>query len=491
MVYPAGQTIQIRDGGIGLVSSQAALPLVVGVCSGGTATTLYQFTDPNQLKDTLGHGPGVELGLPVVTEAGGCLFLKTAASTAGVAGAVTKTAIGVSTGTVTVAGAPRDAYRVLIEIRVSGTVGAGKFRYALDRYSAVASATPTAYTFTEEITIPSGGTYAVPNTNLTLTFVPGAGANFFLAGDYHAFDCTAPHYTTSDLGAAITALLTQIGARKIRKVFFAGKNATSSAGATMAAAIATHMNTLKAAQFYGRAVMDMGEDVAATAKTSFASFANDRVQVVWGNADVATLNTFPGWGFPRYPAMLPVSERAAGADLSENLGRKASGTLRGVKAIYGDEGAQTAFSEADKITTLRTYRGDAGFYITNGYLRSPSGSDFQYWDWGCTIDEICETIVTAQDKWLLKKLRSLTDGTGKIDSRDAARIESAVRAALKAKLLDPVNVEGYKAHVSGLSYVVDRTNDYLSTRTFMSACVAVPLVPAETISTQVGFARSL
>jgi hypothetical protein len=487
MVYPPGQTLTIRDGGIGLLSTQTALPLVVGVSSSGTADTLYQFTDPNELKDDLGHGPGVELALPVMREAGGCLFLKCTAGSAGSNGAVTVTRIGTSTGTITVAvGAPRDSYRVLVEITFTGTVGAGKFRYSLDRYAAGA-----AYTWSEEITIPAGGVFAVPNAGFSITFVPGAGAVFFQDGDLFSFDSTAPHYTTTNLGTAMTALLATIGSRKIRKVFFSGRNATSSAGATMAAAIATHMATLESLGYYGRALMDMGTDAAATAKTSFASFANARVAPVYGDAAVTTMNSFAGWGTPRYPALIPVATRAAGADLSENLGRKASGSLVGVVAIYNDEGTNTSFSEADKIITLRTYRGENGFYITNGYLRSPSGSDFLYWDWGCTMDEICETISEAERKWLLKKLRVVADGTGHLDSRDAARVESAVRAALKSKLLDPTNIEGYKGHVSAVSYSVDQTNDFLATRTLISAAAAVPLPPAETIESQVGFARSV
>lgn len=488
MVYPAKQTLSVPDGQIGLSSPRTALPLVVGVSSGGSANTLYQYTDPQQAKSDLGHGPGLELTLAAIQATGGALFLKTASTTAGAASAVTKTAVGSSTGEITTSGEPRDAYLVTIEITVSGTLGAGRFRYTLDG----------GFSQSEEITIPSGGTYVLGPTGITLTFAAGAGPVFFEAGDSHTFTCTAPQYTTSDLSTAWTALLQQIGNRKIRRVGFSGRPASASAGATMAAAIATHMATLEGRNHFARAMMDVGADSASNVRSSFASFADTRVGLAFGQAHVITFNAYAGWTVPRISAAAVLSERMFGTDISENLGRKAA-PLRGVVAIrdvvggtWGhDEGVNPQFTEADKINTLRTYDGEEGFFATNGYLKSPSGSDFLYIDWGLTIDEICDTVYDAQQKWLLKKVRVLSDGTGRIDPRDAVRIENAVRAQLKARILDPLTVEGFPGHVSALAYAVDRENNLLSTRELRSAANAVPLPPVEGISTTVGFARSV
>src|SRR5690606_42156733 len=57
-----------------------------------------------------------------------------------------------------------------------------------------------------------------------------------------SFSTTAPHYTTSDLTSAKAALLQQIGARRIRRVFFTGRNADTGDGASMAAAVATFID---------------------------------------------------------------------------------------------------------------------------------------------------------------------------------------------------------------------------------------------------------
>jgi hypothetical protein len=485
LTYPSGQTITVRDGGIGLSDSGAKYPLVVGSCSSGTANTLYFATNQNSLRDTLGHGKAVELALPCITAQGGVLVLKTATSTAGAAGAVTKTAVagGTGTGTVTVAGAAYDDFQVKVRIKSTGTVGTGRFDYSLD-------ASGDSPTYSEELTIPSGTTYVIPGTNLTLTFVVGGGPVFFASGDSHTFACTAPQYTTSDLGTAWTALLAALGSYRISKVFFTGRSASASAAATMEAAVATHMASLESRKRWARAMMDAGNDTAANVISSFAAVSNSRVALAFGQADVTTLNPHAGYGTPRQSAAFVLSERAAQADLSENLGRVASGSLRCSK-ITADEGVTQSFIESHKINTLRTYDGQAGFYSTNGYLKSASGSDFIYWDWGTVLDEICSTVYDAQQPWLLRKVRVLSDGTGRIDPRDAVRIEAAVRAALKAKITDPKNAEGFNGHVSDIEYVVDLTNDVLRTRQLKSTVRAVPLAPLESIATEIGFTGSI
>lgn len=485
MTYPASQTINVRDGGIGLPSSGAIYPLVVGTCSGGTANTLYFSTNPNSLSDLLGQGPGVELGLPMINARGGVLLLKPAASTAGAAGAVTKVAQSTSTGTITVAGAPYDAYQFKARIKSTGALGVARFDFSLDALGASPS-------FSDEITVPSGGTYAIPNTNLTLTFVPGGGPILFENGDTHSFACTAPQYTTADLATAIAALLQALGSYIIEDVYFTGRSASAAAGATMAAAIATHMSSLEARRRWARAMMDVGADTSANVITSFGSFAANRVAVAYGQADIVSLNPNApqGWSVPRQSAAFALSERAAGADLSENLGRTSSGLLR-VSAILNDEGSNQQFIESHKINTLRTYDGENGFFSTNGYLKSGSGSDFLYWDWGRVIDRLCRVVYSAQQRWMLRKVRTLLDGTGAIDPRDARRIETMVRTDLKDEILDAITVEGFASHVSGLEYVVDLTANALKTRNLKSTLRAIPLPPIEGFTTDIGFTTSL
>ena len=53
-----GVNVTIRDGALGSVAGLGSdACAVVGVCTGGTPNTVYQFTDIQTLKDTLAVGP--------------------------------------------------------------------------------------------------------------------------------------------------------------------------------------------------------------------------------------------------------------------------------------------------------------------------------------------------------------------------------------------------------------------------------------------------
>lgn len=314
----------------------------------------------------------------------------------------------------------------------------------------------------------------------------------FEDGDLHTFDCTAPHYTTANVATAFAALDAQIGNLYFDQVFFTGVNATGADAATMGAAIATVMDDLEQTFYFARALMDGGSPgTAAACKSGLASFADSRVGVCYGYCHVATKVPATGWGSPKLSCMNVLAERAATCSLEENLGRKRTGALRGVSAIIHDEDRERAFIEADKINTLRTYRGESGFYATNGYLKSAMGSDYLYYDWGKTMDRIARVQYTGQNPWLLSKLAAKTDGTGNLTEASAKRVEDAIRSQLKSAIRDPYNAEGEQGYVSGLSYSVVRTNDYLGTRILRTTTAAVPLSPVEGIESTLGFARSI
>jgi hypothetical protein len=483
MVYPPGQTLTVRDGGLNLVSTQTSLPLIIGMTSLGASNTLYVTTDPQSLKDTLGHGAAVELALPVINQAGGALVLKTATTVSSSNSSMTAARISTSTGTLATTGTAFRDQRNLVTITTTGTVAVGKFTYSLDG----------GYTTSPVITIPSGGTYSPPGSGVTFTFTPGGGPLFFEAGDTFTGTSTAAFYNTTDLGTAYTAFASQIGSRKIDQVFFAGKPASASAGATLAASVATFGTTLQSQHQFVRMVMDSsGTDTAANCLSAFvAVFSDARVCACFGEADVVSLDPIQGFGVPRISAAQVVAERAAGAEISENLGRALSGALRGVRAITKDEYLSTAFGADDKMTTLRTDPDlGPGFYITSGYLKSASGSDFQYYDYGRTLDIGCKTIVPIQATWKNRKVRTLTDGTGAINPLDAQYLADGVRSALRSTLVTPTK-DGLPSQISGQQYDIDLTNNVQSTRTLRSTYAQVPNPPVETVAMVVGFATKV
>jgi hypothetical protein len=478
-----GQSFTIRDPGLGIVPEISDVPLVLGTCSSSTANTLYTFSNPADLVDTMGQGPLVEQAAKILSEAGGPVrVMRLTGSVAGAAGAVTKTAAGSSTGTVTVAGAAYDAYQVKVLITKTGTVGVGEFQYALDRL-ANGGDSPT---WSDVLTIPAGATYAIPNTNLTLTFVPGAGAVFFEAADYHTFDCTAPYYSTTNLGTAVTALLAD--ETDWAWLVLTGEPADTGDGATMFAALDTHLTTFFNQYRYARAMMDAGTDTTANAISDYASSSSRRILVSYGDHDMSSVKPFAGWGTPRVPFLYSVAARAAKVAISTDLARFNEGPLTGVVAVTHDE-FRTEVLDSKKFTTSRTYQGVAGFYITNARFMSPAGSDFLYWQHGRMMDVACAITYQTQLQFLSTAQR--TNAAGQILDADAKKLEGIVKGALRAALLDPSDAEGNPGHVTRLDYKIDRLADLLGTGTLYSTVAILPKGYVKHIETTLGYTRDV
>jgi hypothetical protein len=473
-----GQSLTVRDPGLGLVPESVSTPLYMGVSSIGTVNILYSFSNKADAIDTLGEGPLVEAVCHALDMGGGpVLAMRLTGGTVGTNGAVTPTRTSTSTGTITVAGAPFDSYRTRVVIVATGANGAARFKYSLDG----------GITYSEELTVPSGGTYAVPRTNMTLTFVPGAGPIIHEAGDLHSFDSVAPLYTTANLATGMTALLALTS--EFAFIVLTGEHATGAAAATMFAAFDTHLTSLATQFRYVRGIMDAGTDTAANVITAFAAVADQRICVCYGDADMPSSKAFAGWGTPRLPSLVLIAGRAHGNNgsstlISTDLARFPEGPVNAI-AITHDE-FRTEVLDQHKISTLRTWQGAPGIYITNALLKSPAGSDFKYWQHGRCMDVACDTTVKTQRAFISTSVRTIS--TGAIDGRDAVRIEETVKNALRAKLISPNNAEGTPGHVSAFGYKIDRTNDVLRTFELRSKVAIQPLGYAKRLTTEIGYA---
>ena len=211
-------TVSIRDPGLGLVRAADNKFIYFGCSSKGTVNSIVPVTTPAAVEDTFGDGPLAEALAYGLSVAGGPQWgCRLTGTVVGAAGAVTATRVSTSTGLITVAGAAFDAYEVVVEIMASGTVAVATFRFSLDGGD----------TWSATITVPSGGTYAIARTNLTLTFVPGAGPIMFERGDKHAFTSTAPHYSSTELALGMDAILPFVSLQPdidIDAVVFTGKS---------------------------------------------------------------------------------------------------------------------------------------------------------------------------------------------------------------------------------------------------------------------------
>jgi hypothetical protein len=384
---------------------------------------------------------------------------------------------------------PHDSYDVDIGVLTTGTLGAGTFDYSLDGN----------YERSPELTIPSGGVYDIPNTGLRVTFTPGGGPTFFEAGDNFSFATVAPSFSTTSLASAFSAI--GLGSDDFAAIVLAGRPASSSAGATLFATLATQLTTLELAHRPCGAIMDTGVDSPATTKTSYASSASPRIMPVYtedssAGADqchVTSAKPFNGWAAPRRSAVNAVAPRAAASLISTHLGRFADGTLANVRSIGYNEEKGTAAMSVAKFCTLRTWTGfPGGFYINRPNIKSAAGSDFELWPHRRMADTAHRTAHRSLQRFMNSKIRVRTDGVnaGKILDKEALRIEGEVNAALAQNLTVPDDAEGHQGHLAAVAYRVNREWNVASTNQVVGLVVMVRDGYAEEIITTLGFAAT-
>jgi hypothetical protein len=469
-------TQTIRDPGLGVTPAAITSFLYIGTSSTGVIGTVYAFGNPSDVIDTLGQGPLSEDLCYHLAIAGGPVYaVRATGSVAGAAGSVTKTALSTSTGTLAVSGAAYDAYDVRVEIRGTGALGVATFRYTLDGGS----------TYSPDTTVPSGGSYVLPSTNLTLTFTAGGGPIILEKGDLFTFTSTAPSFGTTDLAAAITSFKTSN--TSIAAIVLSGRFATASAAATMDAAMSTHASSLFQMYQPIRYIMDGGADNPATTKTAFAAVSSERSNVCYGSCTVTSGKPFVGYGTPNLaPISRVVAARCAAILISTDPAW--AGVLPGVIAVSHDE-FRTELMDQAKFTTLLSRPGSGGFLVTNARLMSAPGSDYEFWQHGRVMDVATATSYAALLPFLNSSVR--TTATGSIDERDATNWEGKVRDALRTVLLDPDNAQGTPGHVSALDARVDRTNNVLTSKTVKVKVAIRPLGYAKIIMNELSFSANV
>lgn len=115
--------------------------------------------------DSVENGSAKILCLPVLASTAGTVTEVTVSEKAG--------------GTVTVEGTPHNAFRVIVRITGKGGLNTASFRYSLNG----------GYSWSDDITVPTAGQYAVEDAGFTMTFSTDSA---FEVGDTFRFETTAP-----------------------------------------------------------------------------------------------------------------------------------------------------------------------------------------------------------------------------------------------------------------------------------------------------------
>jgi hypothetical protein len=474
-----GITNTILDGGLGVTTPASSRPHVVGPCATGPLNTPTLISNQRQLKDTFGtHGPLVDCVGYILDQAGGPVVVtRTADSVAATYdGGTSDTAVASSGGgtdneivTAVATSEPKLDADVLVTIQEGGARGAMTFTYSLDGGES------------ESAVIAGATTVALGDTGITLEFEPGA-VNPYVAGATYSVAARAAMYNSADLATAFDAI--ELSLLTFDFLVFAGNAATSSAAATLFSTIATQMTAFQSADRYYGAIMSAGEDSAANALTAFSALTSSRVAVMFGGFRSAPAFGTVGRSLPLLPASYAAAMRATGnvmsTDLAQTFGADSVGALVGCTEISHNEFTENAGLDDAKIGTLRTYANLIGFYITNVWMKSGSGSDFEFWQHRRMMDEACKEVSARHSELISSNVVVKADGTGSLVEFAALGIEKKVQRGLDNRIgsalrgIGPTTVDGSTGHVSDQRYQVDRTNNVLSTKTLIATVSIVP-----------------
>lgn len=463
----AGSVTQTGTGTpVPTVTLAPKVSIAVKITTGGALGTAYIAFSVNggaySTPQVTVAGPGsyrVPGTLTTVTLAAGTYTLNDI-YTISTLGAVTLTGSGLAASNVTHSDSPIDVYSVKLLMVVGGAVGTSTFKYSVDG----------GQTYSADIA--TAAKYQLPGTGVVINWTAGT----YVAADTYSFTTTGPGYGTSDVTAAFTTLLGD--SREWGFVHLVGAASSAANAATMASLLDTKMTTAETAYRFVFAVMECPTSESdSTVSAAFTSFQSKRVVVCAG--DFAHLSPLTGKTQRRNAAWL-VATRLASIQPGEDAAWVGRGTLKNINTsigIYRDE-AKTPLLDAARFTTLRTYAGYSGYYITQARTMAAAGSDFMYVVARRVMDVACRITRQAELPYLNGALR-VTD-TGAIDERDALSFEGDVRSKLLAGVVNT-------GDASAASVVVNRTANILSTSTLPVSVRVTPKGYARNIETSIGF----
>ena len=408
--------INILDGGIGVVApSTAGYQAKIGFCSAGTVNKVVKITDPGRIEETFGTGPlanalydSFAAGARVVygVRAGGDI--------PGTVGAVTADKTG--KGSIEITGSPLDDYALVVEIEDPGASNEATFKYSLDGSN----------TFSRKVTVPTGLSYDIPGTGLTIAFTeyPTTPTESFLTGDRYTCSTVAPQASVESVMAAVDILLASPYVFEFCHVV--GPSDTSVWAALHSKAMTAESNF----RYIHFLAESRGPDESETTDqwvnaliAARSSFTSTRVSLCAGRLELSDMKT--GRIVQRNGAGL-YAGRVSTVPVQQSPGKVKDGPLpQAIRICPADMAEEhlAALDEAGYIT-FRHYIGLNGIYITNGRIASAPDSDFRYVELRRVMDKACAEVRKA----------ALTFMQAEIDP-----MQQETLAALEAQLANPLD----------------------------------------------------
>ncbi len=412
--------------------------------------------------------------------------------TISVLGAVTHTA-GAGPAVPTFTCSPVDQYTPTITVTTAGALATSAFTYSLDGTAGNTSA---------PIRTTGGGTYAIPNTGIVLTFSGTA-----VAGDTYSFKCVPPTYTDGDLATALALLSTTYLSAVFSMVVPIGNLLTSAAWVTQTSTLVTAALALFAKGVYvrmldgvptvgslaasGSSVVVNSASTDAAITTSRLSVSTSRVATAAGDGLLTSVITGLS---QRRNGVWFAAARAILVSAAQNIGAVEDGSLPGVTFIYRNEEA-TPGLDALGFITLRTFAGSVstgtglpGFFLTNGHTMDVVTSDYYPLANARVIDKACAVARAGAMPLINSKVPTTTrnGNVGVITEARALQIETALNNRLETAM---VNTEPQDAVLTAV--VVNRTHNIIADSTLIIGISVQPYSYASFISEFIGLSATI
>lgn len=476
-----GQTGVVRPGADGVMA-------IIASSATGTQNQPATYTRPED----------------IVADAGNGRLSSFAAHTLGVTGnpvvAVNPTTAQAATyGAMSVAGGgtsipsagattPNDEWNVVILFTVGGTVGVAGAYYQVSLDGGD--------TYTAQQALGTASSIVIAGTGITVSL----GAGTLITGQTISFVTTPAYPNTTDLVASLETL--RVTGQPWDGVLLDTQGSTGSAA--IAAQVDTWLAAMEKVGVFKFAVMSLppkGLAPYAAAETEAAyatrltpiigAIDTPRVVVCAGGADM--VEYFQGVKVRR-PASLYIAAAIEAISIGTDPAAVANGPLTNATITdgrgnpkYHDEQIYPGL-DALNISTLRSFPGRPGVFVTNARLPSAAGSDIVYVPHLRTMNKACTiAFQLLTDKLSLgvgKNPKPGPNGAIYIAERDAASIEHYVNGTLSAQL---------RGQVADVDLTLSRTDDISSNAgaTITATLSVEPLAYIKGFNTTATFVKSI
>lgn len=448
--------VEVEDGNLGRNSSTATHAQVkIGVSSAESSVPLLitNAMKPEDIKEKLGYTPLADACIDAVENGLKTIYaIPMKADVPGEIGEVTHT--GTGAGTFEAKGTPNNAYDIVVQITETGNTNEGSFRYSIDGGN----------NFMEENTIPLGGEYDIPGTGLSLSFKDVTSeSKSFMGEDAYSFSTTAPTMNNANVLKAVEKL---IGYNKAVEVCHIVGVSTKMLWAALQSEAEEFLTTYKKPLIFlceGRAC-GKGE----TLDEYMAAMEEERKGISsWFVCVSLSCATYQRKDLRIQNINLAgvISGLIGKAKESLSIGCVEEFPISSAKLIKllpdGIEDYSRRFDEMG-YTVFRQYNGKEDYYVSNGYVMSPSGSDFRYIE---DVRVLCRVIREVNLK-----------ATDKIQTEvDPENLEGSVKAIEAYLNIAMEDCETEKIISSGEVTIDTEDLDILADETLNVAATWVPM----------------